>query len=93
MLFWREVGGGLALGLVIGLMAYHMIKRIDQYQVEIPLTLAVASGGYALAEVLHVWRLDGGCRRAPGGQSARAPACQIPPGVISIRSGKWWTRF
>ena len=54
LLFWREVGGGLALGLVIGLMAYHMIKRIDQYQVEIPLTLAVASGGYALAEILHI---------------------------------------
>lgn len=53
-LFIKEAAGGLVFGLAIGLVAYQLLKRTDNYQVEIMTTLALAMGGYALAEALHV---------------------------------------
>ena len=50
----REACGGIALGLLLGWMAYFLIKRVDNYRVEGRLTLALVSGGYALAQSLHV---------------------------------------
>jgi CPA1 family monovalent cation:H+ antiporter len=50
----REVVGGALLGLLMGLGAFLLLRRIDEYQVEILLTLALATGGYALAEFIHV---------------------------------------
>ena len=44
--------GGVALGLLLGTAAYQMLKRVDDYQVEIMVTLAVVTGGYAVAEHL-----------------------------------------
>jgi CPA1 family monovalent cation:H+ antiporter len=49
-----EVLGALALGLVVGYAAYWMLKGMDSYAVEILLTIALATGGYALAQRLHV---------------------------------------
>ncbi len=49
-----EVIGGLMFGAVVGWIAYLMLKSIDNYQVEILLTLAIVTGGYALANRLHV---------------------------------------
>lgn len=48
-----EVLGGLAIGAVLGGAVLIMLKSIDNYQVEIFITLALATGGYALAELLH----------------------------------------
>jgi CPA1 family monovalent cation:H+ antiporter len=53
-LFIKEAAGGLVFGLAIGVVAYQLLKRTDNYQVEIMTTLALAMGGYALAEALHV---------------------------------------
>ncbi len=53
-LFVREVVGGVALGLACGWVAYLLIRRVDDYQVEILLTLALVVGSYALARRLHV---------------------------------------
>jgi CPA1 family monovalent cation:H+ antiporter len=50
----REVLGGAALGLLLGLLAYVMLKRIDNYQVEILISLALVTAGYAWAEHLHL---------------------------------------
>jgi CPA1 family monovalent cation:H+ antiporter len=50
----REVLGGAALGLLLGLLAYSMLKRIDNYQVEILISLALVTAGYAWAERLHL---------------------------------------
>lgn len=50
----REAGGGLIFGVVLGYVTYRMLKSIDQYQVEILITLAAVMGGYALASRLHV---------------------------------------
>jgi len=51
--FLKEVLGGVVFGFVVGGITYAMLKRVDNYQVEILLTLALVTGGYALAEALH----------------------------------------
>ncbi|MGD8601366.1 MAG: sodium:proton antiporter [Gemmatimonadota bacterium] len=53
-LFMVEVVGGLVFGGALGWLAYHMLKRVDSYSVEILITLAVVTGGYALANHLHL---------------------------------------
>lgn len=50
----HEAGGGLLLGLVLGYAAFRLLKSVDNYQVEVLLTLATVIGGYALAAQLHV---------------------------------------
>ena len=54
LLFVEEALGGLVLGLTAGYLAYLMLRRIDHYQVEILVTLALAMGVYALAEALPI---------------------------------------
>jgi len=53
-LFIREVIGGAALGLLCGGTAYWMLKNIDDYKVEILITIVLAAGGYALADAWHL---------------------------------------
>ena len=52
-LFVAEVIGGGLLGLVLGGVAYTMLRRVDNYQVEVLITLALVLGGYTLAGALH----------------------------------------
>ena len=52
-LFLIVVLGGIAIGFVIGLLAFLMLRSIDQYQVEVLITLALVTGGYSLAHNLH----------------------------------------
>ncbi len=53
-LFFLEEGvGGIFYGLILGFVAYRVLKSVDNYQVEILVTLAVATGGYALAQAIH----------------------------------------
>ncbi len=51
-LFGREVGGGVLYGLGLGYLSYTFIKRIDDYHVEVLLTLATVMAGYRFAEEL-----------------------------------------
>jgi len=53
-LFVTEALGGAVFGLMVGLIAYKMLKDVDDYNVEILITLALVSGGYALADALHI---------------------------------------
>ena len=53
-LFLEEAVGGAAYGLILGGISYWMLRRVDNYQVEILLTLALVTGGYALATAIHV---------------------------------------
>ena len=53
-LFGREVFGGAALGFMAGWLTTRLIRSAGEYKVEVLLTLALVTGGYALAEVLHV---------------------------------------
>lgn len=49
-----QVVGALVLGLVVGYVAFFMLKGVDSYPVEIIITLALATAGYSLAERVHV---------------------------------------
>ncbi len=53
-LLLREAGGGLAFGAAIGYLTFVMLRSVDNYQVEVLLSLAAVMGGYALANRLHV---------------------------------------
>ena len=53
-LFFQEAAGGAALGLVLGYLTFRLMRRIDDYSLEVLLTLALAFGGYQLAVFLHV---------------------------------------
>ena len=54
LLFVEEAIGGVLFGLAIGWLAYQMLKSVDNYQVEVLITLALVMGGYALANAIHV---------------------------------------
>jgi CPA1 family monovalent cation:H+ antiporter len=53
-LFAVEALGGVFYGLVLGGVAYWMLKEADDYTVEVLITLAVTTAGYDLAERLHI---------------------------------------
>jgi CPA1 family monovalent cation:H+ antiporter len=48
----REAGGGLLLGLVTGYLGYRAMRSVDEYPVEVLITLAVVAGSYAIAQRL-----------------------------------------
>ncbi|MCB1231340.1 MAG: sodium:proton antiporter [Verrucomicrobiae bacterium] len=48
-----EVVGGIAFGALTGYIAYLLMRNIDNYQVEVLITLALVTGGYSLATHLH----------------------------------------
>lgn len=54
LLFVKEAVGGIIFGLAVGWISYRMLKSVDNYQVEILITLALVMGGYALADTLHI---------------------------------------
>jgi CPA1 family monovalent cation:H+ antiporter len=53
-LFALEALGGVIYGFIIGWICFQMLKSVDNYQIEVLLTLALVMGGYALANRLHV---------------------------------------
>ncbi|OUR98187.1 sodium:proton antiporter [Flavobacteriales bacterium 33_180_T64] len=54
-LFGQEVLGGIALGLILGYITYKLLKSIDDYEVEVIITIATVMGGSLLA---HHWHLS-----------------------------------
>lgn len=48
----REVVGGTAVGLTGGWLAYQMLRSLDDYKAAVLISLALATGVYALAEHL-----------------------------------------
>jgi CPA1 family monovalent cation:H+ antiporter len=49
-----QTGGGVALGLLCGMVAIRAMRAIDDYGVEVGITLALATGVYALAQAIGV---------------------------------------
>ena len=53
-LFFQEAVGGAVLGIVLGWLTFRVMRRIDDYSLEVLITLGLAFGGYELAVYLHV---------------------------------------
>lgn len=53
-LFGQEVIGGILLGLLLGWMAYRLMRSIDDYDIEVIITLAVVMAGTIIAQKLHL---------------------------------------
>ncbi|MFT4642131.1 MAG: CPA1 family monovalent cation:H+ antiporter [Verrucomicrobiales bacterium] len=53
-LFLMEAGGGVMLGAIFGALAYFLLKTVDNYQVEVLITLALVMGVYSLALAWHM---------------------------------------
>lgn len=53
-LFIKEVLGGILWGLILGYGTFKMMKAIDNYEVEVMITLAAVMGGTLLAHELHL---------------------------------------
>lgn len=54
MLFAQEAIGGALLGIILGWLTFRVMRRIDDYSLEVLITLGLAFGGYELAVALHV---------------------------------------
>ncbi|MCG9790921.1 cation:proton antiporter [Flavobacterium algicola] len=52
--FGQEAIGGIILGAVVGWVGYKLIASINNYNVEVLITLAIVMGGYSLAHYTHV---------------------------------------
>ncbi|SEA28327.1 sodium/proton antiporter, CPA1 family [Flavobacterium gillisiae] len=72
LLFGQEAIGGLLLGLGIGYIGYKLIASIDNYQVEVLITLAIVMGGYTFAHFIHV----------------SGPLAMVAAGLITGNQGK-----
>jgi len=53
-LFVREAVGGLVFGVLLGYTGFLALRPIDNYKVEVLITLAIVMGGYAIAGHLHI---------------------------------------
>jgi len=53
-LFGQEVIGGIALGLLLGWVTYRLMKSIDDYDIEVIITLAAVMGGTVIAQHFHL---------------------------------------
>lgn len=53
-MFVVEVGGGIALGVLLGYVTYRLMKSINNYEIEVILTIAAVMGGTVLAQHLHI---------------------------------------
>jgi CPA1 family monovalent cation:H+ antiporter len=72
MLFGQEAIGGILLGILLGVIGYKLTSHIDNYQVEVLITLAVVMGGYTFAHYVHV----------------SGPLAMVAAGVITGNHGK-----
>jgi len=53
-LFAVEAGGGMIFGFGLGILAFFMLRSVDNYQIEVLITLALVTAGYRLASHWHL---------------------------------------
>ncbi len=53
-LFIVEAGGGILWGLLLGGLGFYTLKNINNYQIEILISLALVTAGYRSAMALHL---------------------------------------
>ena len=73
-LFVREAAGGAVFGLAIGLLAYRMLKSVDNYQVEILLSLALVWARFRAGRCVAPF---GSARHGRGRALDRQPRAEV----------------
>ena len=53
-LFGQEVFGGITFGGILGWITFRLLRSIDDYEIEVMITLACVMGGYVFAHYLHL---------------------------------------
>ena len=53
-LFGEEALGGILFGLFLGWIFYRLLKSVDDYALEIMLTISLVMGGYSMATYFHL---------------------------------------
>lgn len=53
-LFLQEAVGGIAYGLLLGMVFHYLISSTDDPSMELLFTIGVPTAGYAFADILHV---------------------------------------
>jgi CPA1 family monovalent cation:H+ antiporter len=72
LLFLKEAGGGILYGTLLGWLGYQVLKTMDNYKVEVLITIAIVMAGYSFADVLHV----------------SGPLAMVVAGIITGNEGK-----
>ena len=54
LLFVREALGGIIWGMAIGYLGFLLMRSVNNYKIEVLITLAVVMGGYSFAHYLHI---------------------------------------
>ncbi len=54
LLFINQTVGGILYGLLLGVVAHLLVKPVQDYKIEVLITLTIATGGYALCQYLGV---------------------------------------
>lgn len=54
LLLVQEIAGGILFGWILGQVGFRLMKKIDHYQTEVLITLAIVMGGYMVAQLLHL---------------------------------------
>jgi CPA1 family monovalent cation:H+ antiporter len=53
-LFGKEVLGGILLGAILGWITYRLLKSINDYDIEVIITVAAVMGGTVISQKLHL---------------------------------------
>jgi len=75
-----KAGGGIAVGILAAWVASQLMRLVDSYQVEILVTLALALGGYVIADGAH---LSAPLEAVVAGIALRHFNRQLPSGRIA----------
>jgi CPA1 family monovalent cation:H+ antiporter len=54
ILFLKEAVGGVIYGLVLGYIGFVALKSMDNYKIEVLITIAIVMAGYYFADLIHV---------------------------------------
>lgn len=73
-LFLKETVGGIVYGLMLGLLTYWLIKPLSDTKIEILVSLAITTGGYAVAQAVGI----------------SGPLAMVVTGIFLGNSGKYF---
>jgi CPA1 family monovalent cation:H+ antiporter len=83
-----QIGGALLLGSILAWLASQLMRRIRAEHIDLLLSLTLALGGYALAEVLH---LSAPLEAVAAGIALRQVNAGLPTPVIAHRTlDRYW---